>query len=87
MQVDNQLQTTGRDNRPKNYCTYILWLCVLRLPQCRYGKVLWRSDGRGCVSDEVLMGRYKIKDLEKGGMMSVEDELGRRGIRWEFPTV
>ena len=54
---------------------------------CRFGKVLWRSDSRHCVSDEVLSGRHKIKDLEKGGMVSVEEVLGKRGIRWEFPTV
>ena len=52
----------------------------------RYGKVLWSSDAQNCVSDEVLSGRYTIEDLEKGGKVSVEGVLGKRGIKWEILT-
>ena len=56
----------------------------------RFGKVLWRSDENHCISDEVLDGTYKIKDL-KGGKVSVEDVLGRSSIKgecikWDFLT-
>ena len=53
----------------------------------RFGKVLWRADGQNCVSDEVRSRRYRIKDLEQGGEVSVEDVLGRRGIRRDFRTL
>ena len=65
-------------------CTSCFFQCIIL---CRFGKVLWRSDGRSCVSDEVLSGRYKVKDLEEGGKVSVVDVLGRRGIKWEFATL
>ena len=54
------------------------------LLHCRFGKVLWRSEGQNCVSDEVLSGRYQVKDLEKDGKVSVEGVLGRRDIKWHF---
>ena len=46
--------------------------------------MLWRSDSQRTLSDEVLTGRYTIKDLEKGGKLSVTDELARPDIRWSF---
>ena len=54
---------------------------------CRFGKVLWRSEGQNCVSDEVLSGRYQVKDLEMDGKVSVEGVLGRRDIKWDFQTM
>ncbi len=53
----------------------------------RFGKVLWTSDGRRSVSDEVLGERHKIRDLEKGGNVSVEDVLGGNDTRWCFQTM
>ena len=54
----------------------------------RFGKVLWRSDGRHSVSDEVLLGgRHRVQDLEKGGNVSVEDVLGGIDTRWCFETM
>ena len=60
------------------------------IPGCavnRFGKVLWRSDGRHSVSDEVLEGRHRVQDLEKGGNVSVEDVLGGSGTKWCFQTM
>ena len=54
---------------------------------CRFGKVLWRKVRRLFVSDEVLSGRYQVKDLEKDGKVSVEGVLGRGDIKWNFQTM
>ena len=47
---------------------------------------MWRSDGWRSVSDEVLEGRHRIQDLERGGKVSVEEVLGGKNTRWCFQT-
>ena len=62
--------------------------CIPQLPINRFGKVLWRSDGRHSVSDEVLLGgRHRVQDLEKSGNVSVENVLGGQDTRWCFKTM
>ena len=62
-------------------------LHYLSIPIDRFGKVVWRSNSQHTISDEVLSERYKIKDLEKGGKVSVDDVLGGKNTRWSFPTM
>ena len=66
------------------------WYCVIYNSPVtidRFGKVLWRSDGRHSVSDEVLEERHKIEDLERGGKVSVKDVLGGSDTKWCFQTM
>ena len=53
----------------------------------RFGHVLWRAGGQNCISDEKFSRRYKVRDLEKDGEVSVEGVLGRRDIQRDFPTL
>ena len=68
---------------------YIIIIIILYVPVTidRFGKVLWRRDGRRSVSDEVLEGRHRVQDLERGGNVSVEDVLGGKDTSWCFQTM
>ena len=50
----------------------------------RFGKVLWLSESKDAPSDEVLLAKHRIRDLENEGLVSVDSFLGK--TKWVFVT-